>query len=99
MWPNWEIIPHVNPCINHVKFWTLDNNYSEIEKNYYKLVNRIKRILLKNQFTKWFNQSELCKMCKENIDFKITLKDIWLYKYREIKFKLLELLKLFKRNY
>ena len=88
LWANEKIIPHLNPCINHVKFWTTNEDYKKIKNNFYKHIHRIEKILIKYMYKRWFNQSELCQMCKTEIEIDVSFKDYLHFKYRKLLYKM-----------
>jgi len=85
VWAWWDIVPHLNPCINHLKFWKIWDSREKIEESFYQHIFRIQNLMIKYWWKKWFNQSELCRMCKEGVDVgNITLVDYYSYLFRKI---------------
>jgi len=80
---DWNILPHVNPCINKLTFWNLDSSQEELNENFKNFRDRIRSILIKNKYKKWFNQSELCNWCLSWDNYDISKVDIAKYAFRE----------------
>ena len=79
----WTILPHCNPCINKISFWNMESSESDIELSFKKHRDKIKSILIKNKYTKDFDQSELCKTCLDWEEEELKILDYLKYIVRQ----------------